>query len=383
VGGAFGYYFSNIMLAHIVGLNFVLFVLVRSQDTSDAVFFDCSIEDYYENINTETGNLEPASWDPTDISDLLRDTHRQGLPYTSSSREDVWDALIDLDSTQDGESIPLIYKSVEVPASEYGTSENWNREHLWPKSRGVGNSGKDYTDVHALRPSDWNVNSARSNLFFGDCGDLCTSRPAHSEAAADTGRDGNVFLPPAQVRGDIARALFYMAMRYASFDESNTEVLELTDCPDESVSYQMAYLSDLLRWHEEDPPDDTERIRNGRVCSRWQGNRNVFVDFPELAAHIFGTPAEKPYDCDVVTSSAPTPSPTTTMNNQSPPTDVAVGSCGQLSSGDVQVVSLSSDNPDSVVLVALKDLPRGMELFMTDNAWMGSEFKTNEGTLKV
>lgn len=366
------------------GLNLFLFVIARSQQdiASDELFLDCSMEHYYKQ---DSGIfVEPTtSWDPTSISDLLRETHRQVLPYTSSSREDVWDALIDLDSNEDKEMIHLIYRDVDVPSSEYGTTESWNREHLWPKSRGVGTSGPDYTDVHALRPSDWNANAARNNLFFGDCEDSCTSRPAHIEAAADTGRDDNIFLPPTEVRGDIARALFYMAMRYASLDEINTEVLELTDCPDESLSYQMAYLSDLLRWHEEDPPDDAERIRNQRVCSRWQGNRNIFVDYPELATQIFGGPSEKPYDCGGFRSSPPTLSPSATMPSPTPAEDSTTAGCSQLSPGDVQVVSLSSDNPDSIVLVTLTDLPGGLELFITDNAWIGSDFKTNEGTLKV
>jgi hypothetical protein len=57
--------------------------------------------------------------------------------------------------------------------------------------------------------------------------------------------------------------------------------------------------------------------------------------------------------------------------------------CSDLSPGDVQVVAINSDNPDSVTLVALEGLPAGMKLYMTDNTWAGDSFLTNEGTVLV
>ena len=333
----------------------------------------------------------PENWQPSAISNILRLSHRNVLPY-SSSAEDVWDALIDLDST-DG-LIRLIYRQVLVDALEFGTPETWNREHLWPRSRGVQESGPDNTDVHALRPADWHVNAVRNNLFFGDCEDACTSRPADEEAADDTARNSLMFLPPESVRGDIARAIFYMERRYSFVDDVDTEVLELTDCPDiEAETNQMAYLSDLLQWHEDDPPDDAERRRNDRVCARWQGNRNPFVDFPQLVASFYGPPADKPYNCGsfeggdeiLAPTSSPTPvSNTTGGETPGPGIPVSVsGRCSHLSAGDVQILSLSANNPDAIVLVALTDLPAGLELYMTDNSWTGTDFNENEGTMKV
>ena len=105
--------------------------------------------------------------------------------------------------------------------------------YRWPRSLGVDSSGKDNTDVHSLRPSDCNVNAVRSNKLYGACGTLgtssCTS-PAHPEAAFDTETDGVTFLPPADVRGDVARAILYMDLRY---DGSDADTLDLvvSDCP--------------------------------------------------------------------------------------------------------------------------------------------------------
>ena len=167
-------------------------------------FDNCEINTYYSGLSTT---------DRTDMHTLIDTTHRVQLPYTSSD-PDVWDALIDLDSgdVANPDSVNLIYGDRWVPSSpqDPGTCQYWNREHLWPRSRGVGSSGKDNTDLHHLRPSDCNVNAARSNLYFGDCGVSSTSTciiPADDEAAIDTAKDTQTFLPPADRRGDIARAI--------------------------------------------------------------------------------------------------------------------------------------------------------------------------------
>lgn len=52
----------------------------------------------------------------------------------------------------------------------------------------------------------------------------------------------------------------------------------------------MGLLSTLLEWNNVDPPSTTEVLRNGRVCSLYQGNRNPFVDHPEYASLIWGAP---------------------------------------------------------------------------------------------
>ena len=190
-------------------------------------------------------------------------------------------ALIDVDGVDVNSvsSVPMIYKNVKVSAYPYGTSDSWNREHLWPKSRGVYDSGPDFTDLHHLRPADWNVNSARSAKLFAACGvanDIseCSS-PAHIEAP-ETEADRTTFLPPPNVRGDIARALMYMSTRYDG-SEKHTNDLKLADCDlEENIGY-MGYRSQLLEWHEADPVDENEVKRNNRICERWQGTLTDFI----------------------------------------------------------------------------------------------------------
>src|SRR5690606_25601510 len=81
-------------------------------------------------------------------------------------------------------------------------------------------------------------------------------------------------------KGDVARALFYMALRY--------EVLELVDGnPDDSTANQLGDLQTLLSWHELDPADDFEMNRNNIIYS-WQMNRNPFIDLPDLVDYVYG-----------------------------------------------------------------------------------------------
>ena len=356
------------------------FAIVASLHLATAVKYDnCDVVTYYAPV----WNVYDAAL----LTDHLQTTHRDVIPYTSTEA-DCWDALIDLDvNPSNANEVKLVYRDAYVPAYSYGEINTWNREHLWPKSHGVDYSGPDYTDLHALRPSDWNVNAARSNRFFSSCGiaagetmtDCVT--PAHSEAAIDTQRDGTTFLPPASVRGDIARAMMYMAIRYDG-SETNTQDLWLSDCPDANDPSEMGYLSQLLRWHTEDPVDDAERQRNERVCSNWQGNRNPFVDYPYLVEYYFGLPRADPaegvgYDCSVSNPPGPPPPPpppAPTSPPQAPPSSnerTTKGTCHGLIGGDIMVTGFRSDNPDAVVFVALYDLPEGAALYLTDNAWTG------------
>jgi len=260
-------------------------------------FPNCDLSSYYSTLTTS-----PQQTSRNDMHQLIKATHRHELPYTSATSPDVWDGLLATDTDATGQLIHLIYADKDVAATPYdsGSCDSWNREHLWSRSRGVGDTGMDNTDLHHMRPADCNVNAARSNRYFAQCGtvDLMSScvSPAHLEAADDTERDTKSFLPPASKRGDIARAILYMDLRYDG-DDPNTENLVASDCPENVPNGAgMGYLSQLLQWHLDDPPDEEERNRNGEICTNWQGNRNPFVDYPELATTYFGTPQPLPQD---------------------------------------------------------------------------------------
>ncbi|RVW76733.1 Extracellular ribonuclease [Vitis vinifera] len=193
-------------------------------------------------------------------------------------------------------------------------------EHLWPRSYGLIDH-PSLTDLHNIRPADVNVNSSRGNKYYGECGvksNKCL-KPANKEAASDTETDKEKWTPPLQastacadcyilmshseqtwltwslvvvsppgkrnlsfffnhvlVRGDIARALMYMAVGYGFHQPGGGPGLRLSDSP--SIrNREMGLLSTLLEWNEIDPPSREEKLRNERICKLYQHNRNPLL----------------------------------------------------------------------------------------------------------
>ena len=116
-------------------------------------------------------------------------------------------------------------------------------------------------DMHNLYPSRSDVNQARSSFAFGvingeqrDFGKDCDFEVNEQQRIAE---------PSPKVRGEVARAMFYMAYQYRQFG------LEL-------FTKQQRL---LLQWHQADPPSEQERARNDKI-EELQGNRNPFIDDP-------------------------------------------------------------------------------------------------------
>ncbi|CAK8564055.1 unnamed protein product [Lathyrus sativus] len=213
-------------------------------------------------------------------------------PHHSLSYQEVWDALkildaADIDNPEASSGIVEIYSLRVVPKGLSGKPQGWNREHLWPRSYGLA-TVPSLTDLQNIRPADVNVNSSRGNKYYGEC--ITSSpkclRPANKEAASDTEADKRIWAPPKQVRGDIARALMYMAVCYGFQQPGGSPALRLSDTPDVE-NREMGLLSTLLEWNEVDPPSREEKLRNERICKFYQHNRNPFVDHPEYAKLIW------------------------------------------------------------------------------------------------
>ncbi len=178
------------------------------------------------------------------------------------------------------------------------TMSDYNREHLWAKSHGgfSTDSMVGYSDLHNLRPTRPDINSARWHLDF-DAGGALYSNTQNRIVA------GVSFEPRDAVKGDVARALLYMAVRYQG-DDGNMPDLELVEAipsllnaqgqPDNNNHVSTPHhgrLSTLLGWHVQDPPDDEELRRNDVIFETLQHNRNPFVDHPEWVHEIWGGPA--------------------------------------------------------------------------------------------
>lgn len=197
-----------------------------------------------------------------------------------------WAPLLDIDeAASDVEQVELVYSDgTRAKRRNGGGGGEWNREHLWPKSYGIADDGgADNSDLFNIRPCDVQVNSERGSLAFDDTEP--GGGPALSIDAPGCSRDGDSWEPRDDEKGDIARACFYMDVRYDGSDPDTAD-LELGDAPDRTRA-RFGTLRTLLRWHRLDPPDDRERARNAAIFSRWQGNRNPFIDRPEFAEMIY------------------------------------------------------------------------------------------------
>lgn len=237
---------------------------------------------YYTDISGFGDDLK------SDLHDLLRTTHSTQYSYDA-----LWTQLRYTDEDpNNSNNIIEIYTGWSIPKSSNGGGvTSWNREHTWSKSHGGFGEGRPAgTDLHHMRPCDATVNSAKGNKDFDEGGSLYVDASPYPGYSGNTGNYTSTYSwePRDEEKGDIARMIMYMALRYEGTDTSYD--LELVDYVNSSPSGQPYYgkLSTLLAWHEEDPPDAWEARRNERIWER-QGNRNPFIDHPEFA-YMLWTP---------------------------------------------------------------------------------------------
>lgn len=212
------------------------------------------------------------------------------IPYSSSTKLDTSDALRVLDEDPaNTNNVWLLYAQRTEPKSTFGLTTGWNREHLWPNSYGLDDIEPAYSDLHNLRAEDAHVNSARGNKYYAlsDTTSAGYRFPAHADAPLSSA-DSDSWSPPDLVKGDIARALFYMTIRYTG-DAPNEPTLLVTDATNliSATTNLMGKFSTLIQWHFADPVSPAESNRNDLVYSLYQTNRNPFVDHPEWVAAAF------------------------------------------------------------------------------------------------
>jgi len=214
------------------------------------------------------------------LHDII-DNHTE-LSYTA-----VTNALKVTDQdTLNTNNVICFYTGWSYPKTAFGNLyNNWNREHTWSKSHGdFGDSPPEGTDLHQLRACDASVNSAKGNRDFSK------GTTQYYDGGVPTGcyTASYIWEPRNADKGDVARALFYMAVRYEG-DNGETN-LELVSYVNTAPAGQPLYgnLDTLIKWHNQDPVNDWERDRNDKIYYQYQANRNPFVDHPEYVDMIWG-----------------------------------------------------------------------------------------------
>ena len=193
----------------------------------------------------------------------------------------------------------LIYTEQPRSKIDYQTGSSivgkWNREHIYCQSRGnygdlyntnpdginvwsasgPDDIGAGLSDAHHLRAVDGQENSSRNNRNYG----VDYNGPVGA---------------PGSWKGDVSRALFYMAVRYNGLNVVDGN-------PVDGTFGQIGDLTTLLSWNHLDPADDFEMNRNNYIYT-WQVNRNPFIDYPELADYIWGTNTGQPWFAALATT---------------------------------------------------------------------------------
>ncbi|MCB0442730.1 MAG: endonuclease [Flavobacterium sp.] len=230
-------------------------------------------------------SLEGLSGDA--LKQALQDIIANPEVVRAHSYGDVVEILNNADQNPaNNNQVWLMYVERSQTKIDYQTGASivgfWNREHIFPQSRGGFSGGTSsfpdgidtwlptnaddilagHSDAHHIRAEDGQENSSRGNRDYGG-----------SDYNGPTGNAGTW-------KGDVARSLFYMAVRYNGLNLVNGN-------PSDNTIGEIGDLGSLLSWNESDPADDFEMNRNNYIYT-WQMNRNPFIDYPELANYIFG-----------------------------------------------------------------------------------------------
>ena len=243
------------------------------------------VPEYYSSIDfNQNGALLRGQ-----LSELILNTHHTNISYTSSST-DTWDIIRMSDLEFENSSDVLLIYGYNDDDGQFITDRTrykydtchtssciglWNREHVFARSLANPNlttfEPGPGTDVHNLRAADSQKNTQRSNRLFTDGNGNSTIID-------------NNFYPGDEWKGDVARIIMYMYLRYpGQCEATDTAVGSITYAPENDMP-------DLfLEWNEQDPVSDLE-IRRNNVIYSYQGNRNPFIDNPFLATLIWNGP---------------------------------------------------------------------------------------------
>lgn len=207
---------------------------------------------YYEGIRADESDPESL------ISELrvLVGKVTAGNGSQNLSYNEIRDILLVSDIDIDNrDKLRGIYKE-EYFNKKWDSAATWNREHVWPQSRlankASGSARNQASDAHNLRVIGTKTNSDRGN-------DIFTNKTVK----------GSTYFPSNRDKGDVARIMLYMVVRYSDLS------LNIT-----GGNKVMGDIRVFNNWHNDDLPDNFEIQRNN-VIEDWQGNRNPFIDNPE------------------------------------------------------------------------------------------------------
>ena len=260
--------------------------------------------------------------------------------------------------------------------NQCGTATNegdcYNREHVFPNSWFGGTGGEPYDDLHMVIPTDGKINNIRDTYPFGEVGTATQTSSNGSQLgnSVTTGYTGIVFEPIDEYKGDIARIMLYMAVRYQSdidgwqSNSTGDNVLNGT----ETQVYDNWFLDLLMAWHTADPVSEKEINRNNATYTI-QGNRNPFVDNPSYVnaiwANATATPTEVSFSLASASAAEGDGTYTVTINVANPSTTAATTVQVALTSG---LASRVGNYTTQTVNIPASQTSQTFDLTITDDA---------------
>ena len=232
------------------------------------------IKSYYSSYDWSDINTLSQTALITKVKNLLKST---ATKLSSQTYKGLSKTFLSADAVPGNTTKMRLFYSHDIVNAKY-SGGGWNREHVYAKS--VGGYTEDDTpsqDLHDMRPTYTQVNSTRGNSPFG----LVSNRESYKVMSDRNNlvsgyKNGNVFEPIDEVKGDVARCIFYICVMY--YNEYQIDILKMIATRDVNL---------FLKWNREDPVDEYEIFRNN-VVQGIQGNRNIFIDFPSIADEIWG-----------------------------------------------------------------------------------------------
>lgn len=242
-----------------------------------------------------------------DAKTLLEELRKETATGTSGSYNQLWDTYLTAFMKSDGYlkdyySSYSKFTSKDKDSGSGGTAEGqkYNREHTIPKSwwGGTTSAGTQGADPFIVVPADKYINNLRSSYPFGIVKTAkYTSIDDYSklgEADTSYGYSGVVFEPNDDVKGDLARAVFYAIAKYSKSYSWTSGLGSVIFSGSESKNFGLTdYAVKLFtEWNEIDPPDEWE-VQLNNVLYKIQGNKNPFIEHPEYVNTIWGSSAKK------------------------------------------------------------------------------------------
>ena len=329
----------NIKKIMMTGLLASTILVVNFKQSIASNFFD---EKYYNEVAPE-GYYKRVNLN--DDSEVIKETLGQIISanYVKHSYKDNNTVLKYTDPDPKGSG-----KAICIYSGRALESGAWNKEHVWAKSHGFPQeSYEPYCDAHHLRPSTTKINSTRSNKDFGEV-------PNATPDAYGNKTNNVLFEPRDEVKGDIARMMFYMETRYGSNTKYNLKLVNSQTTSASDLNGRFGNLETLIKWHYEDPVSKEEIYRNNVIFDNYQHNRNPYIDHPEYVDYVY--PSKYAGTTKPVEPSKPTPDPTPSEPDS----------------------SLKLDDYNFKKIESLSDISEGIYLIGGDTSYMVSDFMTGK-----